>query len=230
MLRKIRARLRPPNKDEALAWASEHAESVDSFGESLDPALWAEANLWADAFDPEAQAILATIGVPLGGGGHHRLLYFLTRLTRPETVLETGVAAGWSSAAVLTALATNEAGSLWSSDFPYFRLDNPERYVGCVVPDSLRDGWHLYLKGDRANLAEILPQCGAVGLFHYDSDKSYDGRTFAMDVVSPHLATGCVIVCDDIDDNTWFRDWVGARGGAFRVFERGGKYIGLVGL
>ena len=230
MLRKIKARLRPPNKDEALAWASEHAESVEIFGESLNPALWAESNHWADEFEPQAQSILSTIGVPLGGGGHHRLLYFLTRLTIPGTVLETGVAAGWSSAAVLTALAANGSGSLWSSDFPYFRLENPERYVGCVVPDALRDGWNLYLKGDRSNLAEILPRCGPISLFHYDSDKSYDGRTFAMDAVATHLTPECVIVCDDIDDNTWFRDWVLKRGGAYRVFERGGKYVGLVGL
>ena len=39
MLRKIKARLRPPNRDEALAWASEHAESVEIFGESLDGSL-----------------------------------------------------------------------------------------------------------------------------------------------------------------------------------------------
>ena len=143
MLRKIKARVRPPNRDEALAWAAEHAESVDSFGESLDLALWAEANQWADEFEPHAQAILATIGVPLGGGGHHRLLYFLTRFTHPETVLETGVAAGGSSAAVLTALASNGAGVLWSSGFPYFRLENPERHVVCVVPEALRARWSL---------------------------------------------------------------------------------------
>lgn len=230
MLGKVRARLRPTHRDEALAWAAEHAESVDTFAAAIDAALWAESGDWADAFDVHAHAVLAAIGVPLGGGGHHRLLHFLTRLRRPATVVETGVAAGWSSAAVLAALDTNGTGQLWSSDFPYFRLEDPERYVGCVVPEPLRSGWHLYTKGDRANLAEILPACGPIALFHYDSDKSYEGRTFGWETVAPHLTADAVIVCDDIDDNTWFRDWVTAEARPFRVFERGGKYVGLTGL
>jgi predicted O-methyltransferase YrrM len=230
MVGKVRARLRPGSRDEALAWAAARAESVDTFAASLDAALWAEAGEWADAFEPGARETLASIGVPLGGGGHHRLLHFLTRLRRPAVVLETGVAAGWSSSAVLTALAANGQGTLWSSDFPYFRLEDPERYVGCIVPEALRDGWHLYLRGDRANLAEILPQCGPISLFHYDSDKSVEGRSFGMAAVRPHLTPDAVIVCDDIDDNTWFRDWVVGEGLAHRVFERGGKYVGLVGL
>lgn len=230
MLGKVRARLRPTHRDEALAWAAARAESVDAFAEALDAGLWAEAGAWAEAFEPEARDRLAAIGVPLGGGGHHRLLHFLTRLRRPETVVETGVAAGWSSAAVLAAIATNGHGALWSSDFPYFRLEDPERYVGCIVPEEHRAGWHLYLRGDRANLTEILGRCGPVALFHYDSDKSYEGRTFGMDALEPHLTADAVIVCDDIDDNTWFRDWVTRRGVAHRVFERGGKYVGLVGL
>ena len=55
-------------------------------------------------------------------------------------------------------------------------------------------------------------------------------RSFGMAAVRPHLTPDAVIVCDDIDDNTWFRDWVVGEGLAHRVFERGGKYVGLVGL
>ncbi|MFM7061264.1 MAG: class I SAM-dependent methyltransferase [Actinomycetes bacterium] len=230
MVGKVRARLRPTHRDEALAWAAEHAESVDTFASAIDADLWVESGEWAAAFEVHARAVLATVGVPLGGGGHHRLLHFLTRLRRPTTVVETGVAAGWSSAAVLAALEANGAGTLYSSDFPYFRLEDPERYVGCVVPDALRAGWHLHTRGDRANLAEILPVCGPIGLFHYDSDKSAEGRTFGWETVAPHLTVDAVVVFDDIDDNTWFRDWVTADSRPFRVFERGGKYVGLTGL
>ena len=111
-----------------------------------------------------------------------------------------------------------------------FRSEDPERYVGCVVPEPLRAGWHLFTKGDRANLAEILPACGPIALFHYDSDKSYEGRTYGWRTVSPHLTADAVVVFDDIDDNTWFRDFVTTDARPFRVFERGGKYVGLVGL
>ena len=69
----------------------------------------------------------------LGGGADYPLLYFLTRYLNPENVLETGVAAGFSSYAILSALQKNRKGTLYSSDFPYLRIKNPERYIGIVV-------------------------------------------------------------------------------------------------
>jgi predicted O-methyltransferase YrrM len=229
MVRKLKERMRPAHRDEAVRWAAAQAEDVGAFARSLDPELWWEAGEWAASFEEEARAKLARLDVQLGGGGHYQLLYFLVRRLRPGVVLETGVAAGWSSQAVLTAMAANGAGTLYSSDFPYFRLEDPERYVGVLVDESLREGWHLRLEGDRANLAAFLPTIERIALFHYDSDKSIEGREFAMRAVAPKLAPDAVIVMDDIDDNTWFRDWVQASGRPFRVFERGGKYVGLVG-
>ena len=55
----------------------------------------------------------------LGGGGNFILLYFLTRKFN-KVVVETGVAAGWSSLAILGAFEKNGEGKLYSSDFPYF--------------------------------------------------------------------------------------------------------------
>lgn len=230
MVRKLVARLRPSGRDEALRWAAEHAEPVAAFASAIDAALWAEAGEWVAAFEPRARARLAALGVRLGGGGHYQLVHFLVRHLRPRVALETGVAAGWTSAAILTAMERNGVGTLYSSDFPYFRLDDPEQYVGCLVDDHLRAGWHLGLRGDRANLAEFFPEIDELDFVHYDSDKSIEGRGFGMDAVTPKLSPGAVVVMDDIDDNTFFRDWVARTGRPFRVFERGGKYVGLTGL
>ena len=194
------------------------------------PTLWAETLAWSSTFEPEANARLAELGVRLGGGGHYQLVHFLVRHLRPAVVLETGVAAGWTSQAILAALGRNGHGTLYSSDFPYFRLDEPEQYVGCLVHDDLRAGWHLGLHGDRVNLAEFLPQIDQIDLLHYDSDKSYDGRAFVMEAVAPKLAPNAVVIMDDIDDTTFFRDWVTGAGRTCRVFERGGKFVGLTGL
>jgi predicted O-methyltransferase YrrM len=230
MARKAAARLRPSHHDEAVRWAAGRAEDVDAFGRSLDPDLWAEAEAWAARFRTEGRARLDALGVPLGGGGQFQLVHFLVRHLRPTVVLETGVAAGWTSQAILSALDANGAGTLWSSDFPYFRLDDPERYVGCLVDDRLRDGWHLAVNGDRANLAELLPQMGPIDLVHYDSDKSVEGRQFVMDAIAGQLSPEAVIVMDDIDDNTFFRDWIERSGRSCRVFARGRKYVGLTGV
>jgi predicted O-methyltransferase YrrM len=231
MARKMVSRLRPTHRDDAVRWAEGRAESLTGFGNEIDAELWAEASAWADDFRVTARRRLDQAAIPLpGGGGHFKLVHFLVRHLQPAVVLETGVAAGYTSQAILTAMEANGRGTLYSSDFPYFRLDAPERYVGCLVDEHLKSRWHLALHGDRANLAELLPQIETVDLLHYDSDKTVEGRQFVMDAVAPKLAPGAVIVMDDIDDNTFFRDWIARTGRPCRVFGGGRKFVGLVGI
>jgi predicted O-methyltransferase YrrM len=230
MARKVAARLRPSHHDEAVRWAAGQAEDLDAFGRSLDAAQWEASVAWAEEFRQEARARLDAMAVPLGGGGQFQLVHFLVRHLQPKVVLETGVAAGWTSQAILSALEANGAGTLYSSDFPYFRLDDPERYVGCLVDDALRSRWHLALNGDRANLHAFLPEMGTIDFVHYDSDKSVEGRQFVMDAIATRLSPEAVVVMDDIDDNTFFRDWVARTRRPCRVFARGRKYVGLSGV
>jgi predicted O-methyltransferase YrrM len=230
MARKVAARLRPSHRDAALRWADGRAESLWDFGAGLDADLWAESEAWAAEFRTIARARLDEKAVPLGGAGHFQLVHFLVRYLRPKVVLETGVAAGYTSQAILSALEQNGEGTLFSSDFPYFRLDEPERYVGCLVDDALRPRWHLGVNGDRANLAEFAPEMDQIDFVHYDSDKSVEGRAFVMDAIRGKLSPDAVVVMDDIDDNTFFRDWVDRTGTPCRVFARGRKYVGLTGL
>lgn len=215
----------------ATRWASERAESVDEWGILIDATLWRESVQFAESLSESAQPQvrrLAAAGVDLGGPGGVELLYFLTRALRPIVAVETGVAAGWSTSAILAAMRANEAGHLYSSDFPFFRLPDPERYIGCVVPEDLKDSWTLLIKGDRRNLEEILPPGRQVGLLHYDSDKTRDGREFFLRRSRSHLAENHVIVMDDIQDNLVFREYAEAQP-LFRVFEYLGKYIGMTG-
>ena len=230
MGRKLVERFRPSHREDAIRWADAHAESIGDFADALDAELWAECGVWATEFRARAATKLDAMAVPLRGAGHFRLVHFLVRHLRPEVVLETGVGVGYTSQAILLALELNGTGTLYSSDFPYFRMEHPERYVGCLVDDDLRHRWHLGLHGDRANLAEFLPQIDALDFVHYDSDKSIGGRAFAMDAIARKLAPHATVVMDDIDDNVYFRDWVQRRGVSSRVFRRGGKFVGLTGL
>ena len=77
-------------------------------------------------------------------------------IAEPKTILETGVAAGFSSQSFLSALAKNGSGKLYSSDYPYFRIPNPEKYIGIVVDKELQNNWELYIEGDKANLDKII--------------------------------------------------------------------------
>lgn len=210
-------------------WCSKVAQSPESFAQALDASLWAEAEAFDADFQRRAQEKLRTIGFDLGGGGDCRLLYFLARLLRPEYVVETGVAAGHSTVALLSAMQTNGTGRLWSSDFPYFRLHEPEKYVGILVDDSLKSRWTLFLDGDRSNLQRIAAAVPRVDLLHYDSDKSAAGRALAIRLLSDRLDERSTVMMDDIHDNLFFRNYAQKQQRPWHVFPFGNKFVGLVG-
>jgi len=214
----------------ALAWCREQSEDCDAFLKSLDAELYEETQQAAREIEHHCQAKLAGINFNLGGGGNYPLLYFLTRYMNPTNVVETGVAAGWSSQAILAALNRNgKLGRLYSSDFPYFRYDNPEELIGVVVDDKLRANWNLNVAGDRYSLPKIVEEVEEIDLFHYDSDKSYVGRAFALNAIESSLSEKAVVIFDDIQDNTHFQNYVTENEHAYKVFEFQGKYVGLIG-
>lgn len=231
MIDKLRARLIDRGsapRAACLAWCAEQAGDAAAWAKSIDAALWAEAEEFGTDHRVYAELRLREIGLDLGGGGEYAMLYFLTRHIRPAAVLETGVAAGHSSRAILAALRANGGGTLYSSDFPYFRIDNPERYVGILVENELRTDWVLRIKGDAMNLPELLAAAPPIDLFHYDSDKTVSGRRRAYGLVRPHLTDRAVVVFDDIQDNWHFRDVAAEHAGTALVFAFQGKYLGVL--
>jgi predicted O-methyltransferase YrrM len=225
VLKRIRGESDAGSQENDL-WLAEHSTFADAIAKRLSPELWSEALDFDREQRRHAQGVLAKISHDLGGGGDHKFLYWLTRYLKPKVVVETGVAAGWSSRAFLVALRENGGGRLYSSDLPYFRLPNPDRFAGILVEAELRDGWTLYLEGDEANLPRILAQVGQVDLFHYDSDKMRSGREFAISAIREKLSPGGVIVMDDIFNDDWFKDYVTTNQQSFAVVE--GRY-GVIG-
>ena len=211
----------------AVTWAKPRSVPIPRYCETLDAELWAEAETFGTELRARADELGRAHGVELGGGARVELLFFLTRLRRPETVLETGVLHGYSSAAFLEAMARNgNGGRLLSSDFPYFREKDPEALVGVLVPDEYRDRWTLLLEGDRRNLPALLASGSSIDLFHYDSDKSYRGRQWGTATVEPHLAPDAWILMDDIQDNLFFRDWTQSTGRKPTVLGTGSYFVG----
>lgn len=215
--------------DAARDWCRRQQRDLGSWMESLDPGLAAEAATFRKQQKSLAEARLAEVPFDLGGGGAYDLLYLLVKLLRPRTVVETGVAAGFSSRAILTALMENGQGELHSSDFPYFRVPDPERFIGYIVEPDLRKRWTLFVKGDAANLPKIVDAIKTVDLLHYDSDKTYAGRDFALQLLQPRFHAETLIVFDDIQDNQHFQHFVERRGKKFLVFEFEGKWVGMTG-
>lgn len=218
------------NTQELEKWLELNTTSFEELAIKLDQNLWEESLRISEEIEKSASKKLDDLGVDLGGGGMYPLLTFLVRYFSPKTVVETGVAAGFSSYAILESMKRNKLGELYSSDFPYFRLPNPEKFIGIVVPDNLKNNWNLYIEGDENNLPKIVSEVDNVDIFHYDSDKSYSGRKYAMDMISPKMNPNGFIVMDDIQDNSFFYDYVIANKVAeYYIYEFAGKYIGLIG-
>jgi predicted O-methyltransferase YrrM len=209
----------------ARAWSSERSIPADAVVR-VDPLIAAEAA--ALTFELDAHASTKPAVATMGGAGAVAALYALTRLVEPATVVETGVAAGFSSAAFLSAMRRNGTGMLHSSDFPYPGLRDADALIGVVVPAHLRSGWDLHTDGDRVNLPRIVERCGPIGLLHYDSDKTRDGRDYALRTLAPKLSPSSVLVFDDIDDNLHFRDFAASCGRPSLVLASGRKHVGLV--
>ncbi|MDT8441715.1 MAG: class I SAM-dependent methyltransferase [Desulfuromonadales bacterium] len=232
LLRKIRNRVdarrsHPDDLVELRALARPWQEIlVELFGEDAVARAQADTTEF-EALVRELQEKERACPVRLGGGAHTRLLYLLTRLGRPQVVVETGVAYGWSSASVLLGLAQNGCGRLYSSDLPYPKIPRAADYAGWVVPERLRRYWTLRLGPDRQNLPEMLRGLDRINLVHYDSDKSWHGRLWAARLLWPKLDAGGLFVADDIQDNRAFLEFCALQGVTALVTEYQGKYIGI---
>ena len=216
-----------------LSWLERVSEEFDPLAKLLDDDLWSESRAFGEDQRVRAERLLGESDARFGGGGYSELLYFLTRHINPRAVVETGVAAGFSTRAFLKAMDTNGQGRLYSSDFPYvhqFRLERHEQHIGILVEQELQERWDLHLEGDRRNLPRILAKVSEINMFHYDSDKRYSAREFAISAIHKALANDGIIVMDDIQDDLFFHDYGERESSPWKVFRYQNKYVGVVGL
>lgn len=226
--KKIMMRFSKREKQRDLEWISKNQISFEDWAIKINPETWKEAVVFSEKLKADAKVTLATVPFKLGGAGLYQVLYFLTLYRKPEVIVETGVAAGFSSKTFLSAIRKNGFGKLYSSDFPYFRLPNPEKYVGILVDEDLKKDWHLFIDGDKTNMPLILSKIDKIDMFHYDSDKTYAAREYTFELIKSKLKKDAYILFDDIQDNNHFKDFVQKNKCDFHVFEFGGKFVGLI--
>lgn len=136
-------------------------------------------------------------------------LYVLCRLLKPETVVETGVADGFSSAFILKALEKNGKGRLYSIDLP----NEPGQEVargkttGWLVPEDLKARWRLILGSSREKLPALLSELKQIDIFYHDSDHSYENMMFEFKKALPYVKEDGLILSDDITDNDSFGEF-----------------------
>ena len=234
MIKKLLKRLEKNNSILAAKWAESKVKlTTTEFCQNIDKKLYEEIISEVAIIKGDAETRLSNLKLNLGGGGNYFLLYFLVRKFFPKKTIETGVAAGWSSLSILRALHKNKVGKLYSSDFPYFRLKNPEKLIGILAKEepNLND-WILDIRGDDIALLDFARKLddSSVDLFHYDSDKSYSGRAKALQTMKNKFSKDAIIIFDDIQTDLYFFDLVSDKANNFHVLKFEGKYIGILGL
>jgi len=163
----------------------------------------------------------------MGGAGDLNLLYAATALSDAVHIVETGVAYGWSSLAILAAIEGREGARLVSVDMPYPKMGN-EDFVGIVVPEWLREKWDLVREPDRNGLKKAIARLGgSIDLCHYDSDKSWWGRQFGYRLLWEALRPGGIFISDDIQDNFSFKEFVDTHHVSYAVTGYEGKFVGI---
>lgn len=165
----------------------------------------------------------------MGGAGDINLLYSIAKSIDAKVILETGVAYGFSSLALLCHLFEKRDGILISIDMPYPWRGN-ESDVGIVVDKKFYNYWNLIRLPDRNGLKLAIKKIGdkKIDIFHYDSDKSYHGRMYAYNLVWPLIKKGGFFISDDIHDNFAFKDFVENNNLNFLIKKFENKYIGIV--
>lgn len=212
----------------ATTWAKKNKIDLESFCKSKNQKLWEECLIEFSKIKKNILMKLKTIPQKYNCMGHLPLIYFLIRYYKPEKIIETGVASGCSSETILQAIKKNNKGFLYSSDLPYFKIDKPEKFIGSVVSNELKNFWKLDIRGDHYALDEFINICCKIDFFHYDSDKSFRGRDFVMRKISKHFNPNAAVIMDDINDNLFFKNFVEKEKLEFKVLEFQGQYVGLI--
>jgi len=121
----------------------------------------------------------------------------LVSLLRPSVVVETGVAHGVTTAAILTAMEQDSHGHLHSVDLPGLARAGDEP-VGGGVPEHLRARWTLTLGPSRQVLPSLLDHVKPIDVFLHDADHTYPSQMAEYESAWPALRPGGVLVSDDV--------------------------------
>ncbi|MES4787406.1 MAG: class I SAM-dependent methyltransferase [Nitrospiraceae bacterium] len=142
------------------------------------------------------------------------------RILKPAIVVETGVAAGISSAYILKALEDNDKGELFSIDFPNYEQKyfpklglKPVSIIpegeepGFVIPSELRHRWHLLFGKSQEILPRLLREIGFIDCFLHDSEHTYENMMFEYREAWRHLRDSGLLLSDNVFMNSAFNDF-----------------------
>lgn len=153
-------------------------------------------------------------------------LYILIRLMNPESIVETGVLWGYSSAHILKALEENDHGFLNSIDLTDSRLVSRGLSSGPVVPYDLKYRWELLVGKSIDILPDLLKKIESLDIFIHDSEHSYENMMFEYETAYGYLNEGGLLISHDIESNNSFIDFCKANNLSYFMCEE--DSIGII--
>jgi predicted O-methyltransferase YrrM len=220
--------LRDENPQEAADWCQKlRVPTERAFELLIGNKSPAPVDLLFPGYFENAERIQHECPFQMGGPGELDILYWSAEHLQATRVIETGVAYGWSSLAILLSLHNRKESQLISTDMPYPNMNN-DSYVGCIVPGDLRRNWQIIRYADRQALPKAIKKLPEIDLCHYDSDKSFQGRMWAYPILWNVLRRGGILISDDIGDNMAFIEFSGRVGRTPIVVKKDYKYIGII--
>jgi len=157
---------------------------------------------------------------PRGGWGlqgTHGILFLAIRKYNPKVIVETGIASGYSSAIILTAMQLNGFGRLISIDIDdSVSICGIVKEIGWLVPGSLRENWSKRTGSSKEKLSEIEEP---IDVFYHDSDHSKENMLMEYNWASTHLKKGGVLVSDDIDWNSAWKEFLETNRSIRKIIE-----------
>jgi len=180
------------------------------------------SELYSDkAFIEYVTSSLRGVGRYIGEISSPEILYVVVRKMYPDIIVETGVAAGVSSAFILKALEDNGKGVLYSIDMPNYEVELSKqgvmRYpiailpegkeVGFAVPEWLKQRWHLTIGKSQNVLTALLSKLGSIDIFLHDSEHTYANMYFEFSTAWQFLRKDGILISHDVSWNRAFSDF-----------------------
>jgi predicted O-methyltransferase YrrM len=126
-------------------------------------------------------------------------IYLIVRILKPRYVVETGVAAGRSSAFILRGLYDNGEGELYSID--------PDSNSGYAIPRHLKGRWKFINATSEEVLLGLLRKLKQIDIFLHDSLHTYKCMSFEYKSAWPFIKRGGILLSHDVSRNSAFQDF-----------------------
>jgi len=132
-----------------------------------------------------------------------RLLYFISKYSKPDLIIETGIANGFSSSYLLLALEHNKYGNLISIDDIVRPWHIPES-MGLAIPNNLKKRHQIVIGNASTKLSDILREKKYVDIFIHDSSHTYQNMQKEFRIAWPYVKNGGFLLSDDVSQHDAF--------------------------